>query len=600
MDKKRKSLGLGFKDELADVTARSSHFKNQKETDWADALLPNYEPAIEGPKNSWRVVILFCISALVFFTIFLRLFHLQIVKGTENRQLAEGNRVQIKRIHAPRGVIYDRNNKILAQNQPGFRLIDKGKVSHITRDEAIKMEVSGDPAFSNLEIDNLRDYPFKEITAHVLGYVGEITALELSLKNFADYKLGDRIGRGGIEEAYEKLLKGTDGGEVIEVDSSGKKIRTLRTVESIPGKTLTLTIDADLQNLSFRKLQEALSKSGSCCGAIIIEDPRSGSILALVSLPSFDPDQVDLYLLAEHSPMLNRALAGLYPPGSIFKIASSLAGLSSGKITPNTEFEDTGVIHLGPFSFSNWYFSEYGKTEGLVNMIKAIQRSNDIYFYRLGMAVGENALRDAAKKLGLGEDKDIDIPGTVLGNVPDSEWKKSKFGEVWFPGDTLHMAIGQGFVTVTPLEISHMISTIASGGTEYAPHLNFQKGLPVKKQVDFKKEDLDLVKKGLAEVPKNGGTAWPFFSFPIPTAGKTGTAEFGDRKGRTHAWYTSFAPVDDPELAITVLVEAGGEGSTVASPVAKEIYRWYFSPDKNNLIKDSYEEASSAARILGE
>ena len=598
MIKKRKSLGIGFKDELSNITVQSSHFKKQKDVDWKDALLPNYEPFVEGPKNSWRVAILFCLSVIVFFTIFLKLFHLQVAKGSDNRNLAEGNRIQIKKIHAPRGVIYDRNDKILAANSPGFRLIEGEKIRHISRDDAIKMEVNGDPRFVNLEIDSLRDYPFKEITSHLLGYVGEITSDELKKSQFSDYNSGDRIGRGGVEEEYEKDLRGTDGGEVIEVDSSGKKVRTLRTVDPIPGESLHLTIDGDLQKITFEKLTNEITKSGSCCGAAIVQELATGGILTLVSIPGFNPDEISLYLGAPHSPMLNRAIAGLYPPGSVFKIASSLAGLSSGKITPETNFEDTGVINLGPFTFANWYFTQHGKTEGMVNMVKALQRSNDIYFYRLGQTVGEDALGQSAKKLGLGQGSNIDIPGEVSGIIPDNDWKVKNMGEVWYPGDTLHMSIGQGFVTVTPLEISTMISTIAVG-QEFAPHINSKKNVSGKK-LDFKKEDLVVIRQGLAEVPKNGGTAWPFFTFPITSAGKTGTAEFGDPKGRTHAWYAAYAPADDPKISATVLIEAGGEGSTNASPVVKEIFRWFFSPDKNDLIKDGVIEATAAARTLGE
>lgn len=602
--KKKKNLGPGFLDELFKVTASSTNYKSQKEGEWRDLLLPNYEPHLDRTIGAWRPTLLFCLAAILFFAVLLRLFHLQIVKGSENRQLAEGNRIQIKKIHAPRGVIYDRNGQILAQNKPGFRLIEKRsdgsfKITQITRDEAINMEVSGDPKFSELEVDNIRDYPFGEQTAHILGYVGQVSPEELKEPRFSNYNSGDKVGREGVEETYEKTLKEIDGGEVIEVDSSGRKIRTLRTIDPIPGKSLSLSIDINLQKKAYENLKKALILSGSCCGTVIVEDVGNGAILSLVNLPSFDPDQVELFLTAPHSPMLNRAISGTYPPGSIFKIVSSLAGLSSGKISSQTHFEDTGVLALGPYTFANWYFTEYGKTEGSLDIVRAIQRSNDIFFYRVGQEIGEEEIAKMARKLGFGKLLGIDIPGEGVGIVPDNKWKLENYNEVWFPGDTLHMAIGQGFVTVTPLEVSNLISTVAAGGKIYSPHLELKKQISESK-FNFKKEDLNLVKSGLALVPKNGGTAWPFFTFPIPTAGKTGTAEFGDPRSRTHAWYTSYAPADDPKIAVTVLVEAGGEGSTIASPVAKEIYRWYFSPDKNNLIKDSYEEATPAARTLGE
>src|SRR3989344_303031 len=248
--RRKKSLGLGFADELNRVTTRSTNYKSQKEEEWRDLLLPNYQSHLDYQISLWRPTILFCLSVALFFIIFLRLFHLQIVNGSENRQLAEGNRIQVKKIHAPRGVIYDRNGKVLAQNKPGFRLVEKRddgsfKITQVTRDEAIKMEVSNDSAFADLEVDSIRDYPLKEITAHILGYVGQISPEELKESQFKGYNSGDKIGRGGVEESYEKLLRGVDGGEVVEVDSSGKKIRSLRTIDPISGKSLTLSIDGD-------------------------------------------------------------------------------------------------------------------------------------------------------------------------------------------------------------------------------------------------------------------------------------------------------------------------------------------------------------------
>jgi penicillin-binding protein 2 len=269
-------------------------------------------------------------------------------------------------------------------------------------------------------------------------------------------------------------------------------------------------------------------------------------------------------------------------------------------------------MELGPYKFANWYFTEYGrKEEGGVDVVKALKRSNDIFFYRLGQDTGEKLLGDFSKRLGLGEKLGIDIPGEVTGLIPDGDWKQKNFDQPWYPGDTLHMSIGQGFVLATPLQINNLTMTIASGGNQYPPHLAMKITTPldflIKKfkfdpinKKDFKKQDIELVKKGLEEVPLQGGTAWPFFNFPVKTAGKTGTAEFGDPKNKTHAWYTSYAPIDDPKIVMTVMVEAGGEGSSVAGPIAKEVYRYYFSPDKNNLLKDIAPIATDSARILGE
>jgi len=599
---------VAFKDELAKVTSKQGHFKKGDDT-WVDSMLPNFDSGEAGEEKSpWKVVYLLIISLIIFFTLFLRLFHLQIVKGAENRILADGNRIQIKMIHAPRGVIYDRSGRVLAENSPGFRLKNGQKVTYISRDEALKLEAKGDPDFKNLEVDSIRSYPMGQVSAHILGSVSEITPDEL--KNLKGYRIGDRLGRGGVEETYESLLKGVDGGEVVEVDAKGEVLRSLRKFDPTPGKNLYLSVDIDLQKLTFNLLQDAIKKAGSCCGSAIVEDPTTGQILSLVSMPSFEPEHLSDYLSADHFPILNRAIAGTYPPGSTFKIASSLAGLSSGKITPDTIFEDTGEIYLGPYKFSNWYFNQYGRTEGPVNLVKAIQRSNDTYFYRLSQSTGEKVLGEAAKKMGLGKSLGIDIPGEVSGLIPDNDWKVKHVGEVWFPGDTLHMAIGQGFVLATPLQILNLSSVVASGGNQLTPHLALKltdsKDNLVKEfkfpesKVDFKKEYLDLVKKGMIEAASSGGTAWPLFVFPIQTAGKTGTAEYGDPKNRTHAWYTAFAPADNPKIAVVVLVEGGGEGSSVASPIAKEIFRWFLSPDKKNLIKDNNVVATDSAKQLGE
>ena len=578
-------------------------------TEWKDILLPNFD-SIENAesKDSWRVMILSSLSLILFFIIFLRIFNLQVVKGAENRKLADGNRIQIKIIHAPRGVIFDRNGKILASNAPGFRLTDGKKITYITRDQALEFETKEDTRFKNLEVDSVRDYPMGELTAHALGYVSEITSSELeSLKG---YRAGDRMGRGGVEETYEGFLKGTDGGEVIEVDASGEVLRVLRRVEPEPGKNLYLTIDSNLQELAYKNLELTIKKTGSCCGAVVASNPQTGEILALVSYPSFDPEEIEPSLSAVNSPMLNRAVGGTYPPGSTFKIASSLAGLSSGKLSRETVYEDTGEIFLGPYKFTNWYFNQYGKVEGPVNIVKAIKRSNDTYFYYLAQAVGEKGLAETAKKLGLGKTLGIDIPGEVSGLIPGSDWKEKNLGEVWFPGDTLHMSIGQGFVLATPLQILNLTSSVASMGKQYQPHLALNitesDGSLVKEfekspgDLGFKREDLEIVKLGMEEANASGGTAWPFFTFPVKTAGKTGTAEYGDPKDRTHAWYSAFAPSDDPKIAAVVLVEGGGEGSSIAAPIAKEIFRWFLSPDKKNLIKDSGFVATQSARQLGE
>lgn len=616
---KKFKFGRAFTDELKKTARASGHFHKKQLN--SESLTENlfFSDASDEESsliNPWMRTIIAVIFIGIFSLLLGRVFHLQIARGKENLELADSNRIQVKIIHAPRGVIYDRNGKILAANAPGFRILNASlsgnkKAEYITREDAFRLEVTNDPKLVNLEIDSLRVYPFAEKISHVLGYLSEISEEELKEEKYGNYKLGDKIGRGGIEEAYEKVLKGTDGGEIIEVDAAGKKLRTLREKPATPGQNVVLSIDIDLQQFLFNKLTETAQKTGSCCGAGVVANPNTGEILSLVSIPSYDPKNLSSALTAPDSPLLNRAIAGTYPPGSTFKIASGLAGLESGKITADTKYEDTGVLSLGPFTFANWFFTQYGRKEdGPVDLVKALKRSNDIYFYQLGQAVGERAIGDMAKKLGFGKKIGLDILGEEAGLVPDPEWKKDVIGEVWYPGDTLHMAIGQGFLLSTPMQVSNLISFVASGGKQYPPHLALQvkdskRGLvkefkyePVSQDVN--QDYLALIKRGLEEVPAEGGTAWPFFVFPIKTAGKTGTAEFGDPKNKTHAWYAGYAPADNPEVSATVLIEAGGEGSSVASPVVKEIFRWYFSPDKNNLIKDRGVIATESAKVLGE
>lgn len=618
--RKKSTFGKAFPDQFKRVKSKYHHFSPKKDggMKWEDALVPGYsEETDEYPVTSpWAKIAFSSVLLLVLVVLLGRLFHLQVVQGKNNRDLADYNRIQVKVIHAPRGVIYDRQGTILAQNEPGFRLVESSasasnRFSYISRDEAIKMEIDNDPRFKGLEFDSIRTYPLASASAHILGYVGEITAEELKMAKYKGYNPGDKVGRGGIEETYEKILRGTDGGEIIEVDAQGNKLRTLRETPAIPGQNLYLTIDAGLQMAAQKQLEEAVKKNKSCCGSVIAQDPRSGEILALVSYPSYNPKDISGAILSDNSPMLNRAIAGLYPPGSTFKIATVLAGLGSGKVSADTKFEDTGFVTLGTFRFSNWFFTQYGgKDEGGVNAARALQRSNDIYFYRLGMLVGEQWFADTARKLGMGKEQGIDIPGEMTGVIPDNKWKEENIGETWYPGDTLHMSIGQGFVLTTPLQISNLISTIAANGKQYPPHLAWKitdhKGKLIKhfkydnvSTHGFNQKDIDTVKEGLSMVTKAGGTAWPFFTFPIPTAGKTGTAEFGDLK-KTHAWYTGYAPEQSPEIAVTAMVEGGGEGSGTTGPIVKEVFRWYFSENKNDLIKDIAPVASGSARIIGE
>lgn len=545
-----------------------------------------------------RLMGFYLLLVLSILLLFVRLIQLQITEGSRNRQIADGNRIRIKTLPAPRGIITDRHGEVLIRNVPGYRLrigdqkCESGFCSSefkpVRREKALQIEAQGGTEAANLEVDILREYIYPKSLAHLLGYTGEISQPELdSGYQLKGYQVGDKIGRSGLEKEYEDLLKGKKGQQLIEVDAKEKKLGVLREIPPQLGQNITLSIDLSLQ----KKADEAL---GDEKGAVIVSDPQSGEILALVSHPSFDPNVFTLEpdpikieeLLTDEGkkPLFNRAVSGLYPPGSTFKIITSAAGLESGKITSDTQIEDTGEIAIGPYRFPNWYFKQYGKTEGALEVTGALGRSNDIFFYKVAEWVGENNLGEWAKKFGLGQKLGIDLGGESEGLVPTPQWKEKTIGDKWYLGDTYHFGIGQGYLLVTPLQVNSWTSVIASGGKLYRPHLvknTVITQVSADKQNMLKKETLNLIREGMKQACSPGGTGWPLFNFKvgereIQTGCKTGTAEYGDLKGRTHAWFTVFAPWEDPEIVVTVLVENGGEGSNTAAPLAKKILEEYF------------------------
>jgi penicillin-binding protein 2 len=607
---KIKSLGKNFGEMI--VKGKTRRFRgNDSSFDSFDLTSFLDERAIKKKEkrvSDWRFAFFYFVLILSFIVIFGRLFVLQVIEGKVNLLRSENNRIQIQPIHAPRGVIFDQKGEILARNTAGFRLILGNDVKIVDRDTALDLESKGlvsegleEKELGRLEIDSIRQYPANEASAHLLGYISQISADEYKGK-YSNYEIGDRVGRVGIEETYENYLKGKDGGRLVEVDAKGKEIRLLGEKEPKAGNNLYTSIDLGLQNKMYEALTNQVAKTGSVGGVAIAQNPQTGEILGLVSYPSYDANKIVIGLKTDEfsklvsdtsQPMFNRALSGTYPPGSIFKIATSLSGLESKKIDKDTQIEDTGEIFLGEYRFSNWYFNQYGKKEGMLNIVTAIKRSNDVFFYRLGQLVGEKILGDWAKKLGLGEKLGIDMPGEASGLVPTEEWKKKVKGEIWMPGDTLHMAIGQGDVLATPLQILNMTSFVANNGTLFKPRIvekiedqngkvikNFNDEVLAKNLVE--KKNLDLVREGMKEACAEGGTGWTFFDFSkkhpgIDVACKTGTAEAG---ANPHAWFTVFAPFDKPKIALTVLVENSGEGSSISGPVAREILDWYFTSQK--------------------
>ncbi|OGG05679.1 hypothetical protein A3D05_01030 [Candidatus Gottesmanbacteria bacterium RIFCSPHIGHO2_02_FULL_40_24] len=553
-----------------------------------------------GKDFLFRIYILTFITALAMGILYWRLFVLTVVEGSQYKRMAQENRIREINISAPRGIIYDRNKNPLIRNIPLITDIS-GKMLNTP---------SGENDIESIEAST-REYIYGDVFGNLLGYIGETDPDDLkklasvgnkTLDN-QPYKLRDTIGKMGIEKVYDRWLRGNDGQELFEVNATGNYIRTLGRVEATTGNNLILNIDLELS----KKATEILK--GQKAG-IIASDPETGSILLLVSSPSFDPniilkdEDISTIFANPDQPLFNRAIAGLYPPGSTFKIVTALSALESGSVNAKSTVEDTGVLNVGEnYSFANWYFTQYGKTEGQVDLVKAIQRSNDIYFYKAGEFTGISNLAKWARIMGTGKLSGIDLDGEEKGLMPDPQWQKKIKGENWFLGNTYHTAIGQGDVLTTPLQVNLWTNVIASNGKLCRPNISQSKkenciALP------FIKDNIKLVKDGMVKACQTGGTGWPLFNFTVEndkinidginfleapqstasakkrvevtTACKTGTAEFGDEKDRTHAWFTVFAPVEKPQISLTILIEGGGEGSSVAGPVAKELLKLWF------------------------
>lgn len=510
----------------------------------------------------FRIPLLPIFLAGVVLILFGRLFFLQVIKGGEFRSLADNNRVKEEIIHAPRGIIYDRNGYPLVRNIPGFRVHQAdGKIKIISREEALILQASG-LSKNDLEIDSLREYLYPEDFSQVLGYLGE------------------GIGKAGLEKEYQETLSGTDGKKLIETNARGIEERALGELKAKPGQDLKTTLDLPLQ----KKANEAMKEVKK--GVVVVADPRNGEILALVSKPTFNPNlftigkkgvDVQGILNDKDNPLFNRAISGTYPPGSTFKIITAAAGLETGAISKETKIEDIGILRVGQFSFPNWYFLQYGKLEGFLDIVGALRRSNDIFFYKVAEMVGLEKLSAMAKNFGVGQKLGIDLEGEAGGLFPSEAWKIKNINDKWYLGDTYHLGIGQGYLLTTPLQMNSWTSVIANSGILYQPHLVKAQSAKVKAQNFLKRETINLIKEGMREACSPGGTGWPFFEFKIPVACKTGTAEFGDPQNKTHAWFTVFAPVESPQIVVTVLVEEGGEGSNVAAPIAKQILEEWFS-----------------------
>lgn len=458
-----------------------------------------------------------------------------------------------------------------------------------------------------VEVKPFRAYPNGDMASHLFGYLGEVTEEELSRDAFADYRSGEMVGKTALERLFEDKLRGVDGQKRIEVNVRGRELRQVTTRDPLPGQNLYLTIDTNLQKAA----EEAL---GDQSGAVVVLDVNNGQILAFVSRPNFDPawfargisssEWQELMDDPRH-PMTNKILRGQYPPGSTFKMVVALAALESGTITPETRVQCNGSIKLGSYEFRCWKKGGHGS----VDLKKAIKESCDVYFYRVGLETGIDRIASVARRLGLGQVTGFPFGGERSGLIPDRAWKKHRFGTSWYDGETVISSIGQGFVLTTPLQLATMTAALANGGTVWRPQI-------VEKVVNldgettwiFKpdklsetawpKNYLNEIRNGMeAVVNEVGGTAWRSHLKTVRFAGKTGTAQVVRRKDdneeapdnedipyqyRDHALFVSFAPAEKPQIAVAVVIEHGGHGSSAAAPVAKAVYEAYFGHQKGD------------------
>ncbi len=453
----------------------------------------------------------------------------------------------------------------------------------------IRVEVREQRAYPETYDEQSVATPMPTSIAHIVGSLGKISAEDWTTVAAKGYILSDELGKSGIEQTYDTALHGTHGKRVVEVDALGKIRRILRREEPIAGERLMLTLDLSLQRIAEDALQKgmaALPKRSRTGGAVVAIDPRDGAIRALVSLPSYDArifsGNRSRTALAEvladpAQPLFPRAIAGAYPSGSTIKPLMSLAALEEGIITPNTSFLSTGGIRIGQWFFPDWRAGGHGQ----VSVRRAIADSINTFYYIIGggygniPGLGMERIEKWLTKFSFGKQLGVDLPREAAGLVPTPEWKEVVKEEQWYIGDTYHLAIGQGDFLVTPLQIASMTATFANGGTLWRPHLRAREepvALDAKVGSDA---NIRVVREGMRQGVTAGGSV-RLNTLPIPVAGKTGTAQWSS-KYATHAWFTGFAPYDNPELAITVLVEEGGEGSTASVPIAKEILEKYFA-----------------------
>lgn len=573
-----------------------------------------------------RINIAVWVVIMVFVLLSIRIWYLQIISGEKYRMISENNRLRIIKTPAPRGIIFDRNNIPLVKNIPVFSVsinpeniaaIDRASLAEmlgipvgeitekfdkkdnssfvpiklkqglglveVSKIEARKSDFPG--LFVETEIG--REYIYGKTGGHVIGYLGKITPEQIKnpdLKNFPPDAL---IGQWGIEALYDAALRGTPGERIIEVDAIGRELRLIQHRQAVKGDDITLSIDINIQHA----VEESF---GTKAGALVAIKPSTGEVLALESLPSFDPNLFASGVMSDDwrtliedkkTPMLNRALQSQYPPGSTFKIITAIAALEEKVITPEARVNCSGGISYGKWTFGCWKKGGHGS----VNLHKALVESCDVYFYEVGKRLGIDKIHKYATALGLGEPTGVSLYPIKerSGLIPSTIWKKEKRNQQWYLGETYNAAIGQGYVTTTPVQMTVMLAAVLNGGNVYSPSFIKDATPRMLKSLKLSEETRRLVADALSGVVNEaGGTARAAQSSITMIGGKTGTAQVVSKgkeaggKFNDHAWFVAYAPTENPEIAMTVFVEHGGHGGSAAAPIAKKAIEAYFKKPK--------------------
>ncbi len=569
-----------------------------------------------------RLTVLLAVVSGLFVMLAIRLWQIQIIQGEHFLRLAEENRIRVSSVAAPRGPIKDRRGRPLTLNRPAFTVsLLPTELQHpeqVIPDVARKLgmppaEVAAKLADARarpfepvrlrrdvpkvtiaaiaesrmdlpgvlVQVEPVREYPYGSLAVHLLGYLGEISDQDLQALRDQGYEAGELIGKDGVERIYDRYLKGRNGQIQAEVDAQGRPLRVLARVPPTPGNTVVLGIDLDVQKAA----EEAL---GSRVGAVVAMDPRDGTIVAFASHPAFDPNlfatgiPINAWAKLLHDPqqpLLDRAIQGGYPTGSVFKVITGTAALELGLVQADTRFYCPGYYNLGGRIFHDH------EVHGNINFLEGIAQSCNVVFWTISRPVGPQNLAKIARMYGLGQRTGIDLPQEIAGIIPDPGWKSRVWKQPWYAGDTLNTAVGQGYVLATPLQVARMLAAVANGGTLVTPHVVTEVQSPQGKvlvrvapppggQMHLRPQTLAVLRAGLAAVVSRGTAA----SIQIPglaVAGKTGTAD--NPHGKPHAWFAGYAPADAPQLVVAAVVENVGFGAEFAGPIVRRVLQAAFA-----------------------